>query len=77
MTVIDQWYANGKTFNNDNSEEFGAMPNPSEMWRRQHNLPLLKILPLAYLTTISWPPPWILHLFSQWPSSGPHTFFYS
>jgi len=34
------------------------------------NLPELS---LAYHQAISWPPPWISHLFSQWPSWGSHT----
>ena len=38
-------------------------------------LSLLKFLPLSYHHSHSWPPSWILHLFSQWPSWGPHTFF--
>jgi len=37
-------------------------------------LSLLKFL-LLTITAISWPPPWISHLFSQWPSWGPHTSF--
>jgi len=37
-------------------------------------LSLLNFLPLAYHQAISWPPPWISHLFSQWPSWRPHTF---
>jgi len=36
---------------------------------------LLNFLPLAYHQAISWLPPWISHLFSQWPFSGPHFFF--
>jgi len=38
-------------------------------------LSLLKFLPLAYHQAISWLPPWISHLFLQWPSWGPYTFF--
>jgi len=40
---------------------------------------LLKFLLLAYRHSHSWLPPWISHLFSQWPSWGPHTsvLFYS
>jgi len=51
-------------------------PNPSEMWRRQHKftwIVVIKILPLANRQAISWVPPWISHLFPQWPSWGPHT----
>jgi len=51
--------------------QVNLVPNPSEMWRRQHKL----LQPLAYHQAISWPPPWISHHFSQWPSWGLHTFF--
>jgi len=37
-------------------------------------LSLLKFLPLAYHQVISWPPPWISHLFLQWPFWGAHPF---
>jgi len=46
------------------------VPNPSEMWRRQPELSLLKILPLAYhhghflAATLDFKP------FLQWPSWG-------
>ena len=38
---------------------------------------IIRILPLAYhhITIISWPPLWILHLFSQQHSCEPHTVF--
>jgi len=38
---------------------------------------LLKFLLSAYHHSHSWPPPWISHLFPQWSSWGPHSFFYS
>jgi len=38
-------------------------------------LSLLKFLPLASITAISWPPLWISLLFSQQHSWGLHTFF--
>jgi len=53
--------------NNDNSREFVLLsPNSPEF-------SLLKFLLLAYHQAISWPPPWISHLFSQWPSWEPDT----
>jgi len=36
-----------------------------------HLKSLLEFLPT--ITAISWPPPWISHLFSQWRSWGLHT----
>jgi len=51
--------------------QVNLVPNPRE---GNTELSLLK-LPLAYHQAISWPPPWISHLFSQWPSWGLHTFF--
>jgi len=52
--------------------------NRSETWRSNTNsaeLSLLKFLLLAYHHSHFWLPPWISHLFSQWPSWGPQTFF--
>jgi len=51
--------------------------NRSETWRGNTNsaeLSLSKFLLLAYHHSHSWPPPWISHIFSQWPSWGPHPF---
>ena len=47
---------------------YDSVPNPNE-------LSLLKFLLLAYHHSLSWLPPWISHLFSQWPSCVSHTFF--
>jgi len=58
--------------------QMNLVPNPNETWRRQQNSPelsLLKFLPLAYHQAISWPPPCISYLFSQWPSWGAAHFF--
>ena len=61
--------------------QVNLVPNHSETWRGNTNsaeLSLLKFLLLAYHHSHSWPPPpWISLFFSQWPSWGPHTFFYS
>jgi len=54
------------------------VPNNSETWSGNTNsaeLLLLKFLLLAYHHSHSWTPPLISHLFSQWPSWGPHTFY--
>jgi len=57
--------------------QVNLVPNRSETWRGNSNsaeLVLLKFLLLAYHHSHSLLPSWISHLFSQWPSWGPHTF---
>jgi len=53
------------------------VPHPQDLAPNSPELSLLKFSPLAYHKAISWPPLWISYLFSQWPSWGPHTLFYS
>ena len=49
--------------------QVNLVSNPSETWRRQHKfeLSVLNFLLLTYstITAISWPPPWISHLFQN------------
>jgi len=51
--------------------QVNLVPNPSET-TNSPELSLLKFLPLAYHLAISWPPPWISHLFYL---LGVHTLF--
>jgi len=47
----------------------GEFVLPSPCFTRISNSTELLLL-LAYHQAISWPPPWISHLFSEWPSWG-------
>jgi len=58
--------------------QVNLVPNHSETWRGNTNsaeLALLKILLLAYHHSHILGRHLGFHIFSQWPSWGPHTFF--